>query len=199
LRSLSVEIKQAAQRIITDLELPITVGIRSGDTTASERAKQKTKMPDLLITTPESLQLLLATKEYPKLFAHCSAIVIDEWHELLGTKRGVQTELGLSRLKTIAPNMRIWGISATIGNLEQARQVLLGIDSAHYKNSVLVRAHLHNQGVVYHPRQNGNLSVARAHGFAPDRRGGANRPRKQDYFDFYQCAFGLRIVVPDFT
>ncbi len=145
LRSLSVEIKQAAERIINDLELPITVGIRSGDTTASERAKQKTKMPDLLITTPESLQLLLATKEYPKLFAHCSAIVIDEWHELLGTKRGVQTELGLSRLKTIAPNMRIWGISATIGNLEQARQVLLGIDSAHYHNSVLVRAHLHKK------------------------------------------------------
>lgn len=145
LRSLSVEIKQAAERVINDLELPVTVGIRSGDTTASERAKQKTKMPDLLITTPESLQLLLATKEYPKLFAHCSAIVIDEWHELLGTKRGVQTELGLSRLKTIAPNMRIWGISATIGNLEQARQVLLGIDSAHYHNSVLVRAHLHKK------------------------------------------------------
>lgn len=145
LRSLSVEIKQAAQRIITDLELPITVGIRSGDTTGVERAKQKAKMPDLLITTPESLQLLLATKEYPKLFARCSAIVIDEWHELLGTKRGVQTELGLSRLKTIAPNMRIWGISATIGNLEQARQVLLGIDSAHYHNSVLVRAHLHKK------------------------------------------------------
>lgn len=145
LRSLSVEIKQAAERIINDLELPITVGIRSGDTTAAERAKQKTKMPDLLITTPESLQLLLATKEYPKLFQNCSAIVIDEWHELLGTKRGVQTELGLSRLKTIAPNMRIWGISATIGNLEQARQVLLGIDSAHYHNSVLVRAHLHKK------------------------------------------------------
>jgi len=145
LRSLSVEIKQAAERIITDLELPITVGIRSGDTTANERAKQKTKMPDLLITTPESLQLLLATKDYPKLFQNCSAIVIDEWHELLGTKRGVQTELGLSRLKTIAPNMRIWGISATIGNLEQAREVLLGIGSAHFKNSVLIRAHLHKK------------------------------------------------------
>jgi ATP-dependent Lhr-like helicase len=90
----------------------------------AERAKQKTKMPDLLITTYESLQLLLATKEYPKLFAHCSAIVIDEWHELLGTKRGVQTEFGLSRLKVIAPNMRIWGISATIGNLEQARSII---------------------------------------------------------------------------
>ena len=145
LRSLSVEIKQAAERIVTDLGIPMTVGIRSGDTTAAERAKQKTKMPDLLITTPESLQLLLASKGYKDTFKDCSAIVIDEWHELLGTKRGVQTELALSRLKTIAPNMRIWGISATIGNLQQAQEVLLGIDSPHFHNSVLIRAHLHKK------------------------------------------------------
>ncbi len=145
LRSLSVEIKQAAERVVNDLGVGMTVGIRSGDTTAGERAKQKTKMPDLLITTPESLHLLLASKEYEKTFKNCTAIVIDEWHELLGSKRGVQTELALSRLKTIAPKMRIWGISATIGNLDQAREVLLGINSEHYKNSVLIRAHLHKK------------------------------------------------------
>ena len=88
LRALSIEIKQAAEKMILDLELPLTVGIRTGDTSASDRAKQKTKMPDLLITTPESLQLLLATKGYEKIFKNCEAIVIDEWHELLGTKRG---------------------------------------------------------------------------------------------------------------
>lgn len=142
LRSLSVEIKQAAERIIEDWGVKMTVGIRSGDTTSAERAKQKDKMPDLLITTPESLQLLLATKGYDKIFKDCGAIVIDEWHELLGTKRGVQTELGLSRLKTIAPKLRIWGISATIGNLEQAAEVLLGPNSEAYKNSVLIRAHI---------------------------------------------------------
>jgi len=145
LRALSVEIKQAAERIITDLELPLTVGIRSGDTSQSERAKQKTKMPDLLITTPESLQLLLASKQYEKTFAHCGAIVVDEWHELMGTKRGVQMELALSRLKTIAPKMRIWGISATIGNLELAQQVLLGHDSEAYQNSVLIKAHINKK------------------------------------------------------
>jgi ATP-dependent Lhr-like helicase len=118
----------------------MTVGIRSGDTTAGERAKQKEKMPDLLVTTPESLQLLLAAKGYDKIFGNCTAIVIDEWHELLGTKRGVQTELALSRLKKIAPNLRIWGISATIGNLQQAQEVLLGIDSEAYHNSVLIKA-----------------------------------------------------------
>ncbi|MGE6353403.1 ligase-associated DNA damage response DEXH box helicase [Flavobacterium sp. NPDC079362] len=145
LRSLSVEIKQAAERVVNDLGTKMTVGIRSGDTSASERAKQKGKMPDLLVTTPESLQLLLATKGYDKIFANCTAIVIDEWHELLGTKRGVQTELGLSRLKAIAPKMRIWGISATIGNLQQAQEVLLGVDSDAYHNSVLIKAQIHKK------------------------------------------------------
>ncbi|NNK18319.1 MAG: ligase-associated DNA damage response DEXH box helicase [Maribacter sp.] len=142
LRALSHEIKQSAERVASDLGTGLTVGIRSGDTSASERAKQKRNMPDLLITTPESLHLLLATKGYDRTFKNCSAIVVDEWHELLGTKRGVQTELGLSRLKTIAKNLRIWGISATIGNLEQARQVLLGPSSSTLENAVMIKANL---------------------------------------------------------
>ena len=142
LRALSHEIKQSAERVASDLGTSLTVGIRSGDTSTSERAKQKKSMPDLLITTPESLQLLLATKGYDQSFKNCSAIVVDEWHELLGTKRGVQTELGLSRLKTVAKNLRIWGISATIGNLDQARQVLLGPYSSAMENSVMIKANL---------------------------------------------------------
>ena len=101
LRALSTEIKQAAELVITDLGVPMTVGIRTGDTSTTERTKQKNKMPDLLITTPESLQLLLASKNYAQTFAQCTAIVIDEWHELLGSKRGVQMELALSRLKSL--------------------------------------------------------------------------------------------------
>ncbi|MEJ2585339.1 MAG: ligase-associated DNA damage response DEXH box helicase [Robiginitalea sp.] len=142
LRALSQEIRQSAERITRDLELPFTVGIRTGDTSQGERTRQRKQMPDLLITTPESLQLLLATKGYPKTFKSCYAIVVDEWHELLGSKRGVQMELALSRLRTISPGLRIWGISATIGNLEQARQVLLGPESQALENSVLIRAHL---------------------------------------------------------
>jgi ATP-dependent Lhr-like helicase len=142
LRALSQEIRQSAERIIEDLNLPLTVGIRTGDTSSKERTAQRKTMPDLLITTPESLQLLLATKGYPGMFKDCRAMVVDEWHELLGTKRGVQMELALSRIKTLSPQMRIWGISATIGNLEQARQVLLGPDSQAYRNSVLIRADL---------------------------------------------------------
>ncbi|WP_417352763.1 ligase-associated DNA damage response DEXH box helicase [Flavobacterium alkalisoli] len=145
LRALSTEIKQAAERVINDLDLKLTVGIRTGDTSSAERAKQKNKMPDLLITTPESMQLMLASKGYENLFKSCLAIVIDEWHELLGSKRGVQTELALSRLKTIAPAMRIWGISATIGNLHQAMQVLLGPESQQLENSVMIRAHINKK------------------------------------------------------
>ena len=148
LRALSQEIKQSAERITQDLETQMTVGIRTGDTSTKERAKQKNSMPDLLITTPESLHLLLSSKGYEKMFKNCSAIVVDEWHELLGTKRGVQMELGLSRLKTICSNLRIWGISATIGNLEQARQVLLGPTSAQLKNSVLIKANLNKKITV---------------------------------------------------
>jgi len=142
LRALSVEIKQAAERVLADWNVGMTVGIRSGDTSTAERARQRDKVPNLLITTPESLQLLLATKGYDKIFRNCRAIVVDEWHELLGSKRGVQMELGLSRLKAISPGIRIWGISATIGNLEQAMQVLLGPDSEALANSELIRARI---------------------------------------------------------
>ncbi|KXO00592.1 DEAD/DEAH box helicase [Aequorivita aquimaris] len=140
LRALSVEIQQAAQRFADDLGTGLTVGIRTGDTSQSERAKQKRQMPDLLITTPESLMLLLASKGYDKTFKTLTAIVVDEWHELLGSKRGVQMELALSRLKTVSKELRIWGISATIGNLEEAQDVLLGMDSEFRKNAVLIKS-----------------------------------------------------------
>lgn len=139
LRALSVEIKNAFEKVIFELDLPLTVDLRTGDTSASQRAKQKRKMPNILITTPESLHLLLASKNYPKTFQHLEALVVDEWHELLGTKRGVQVELALSRLKTIAQRLKIWGISATIGNLELGMQVLLGHE---LKNSTLIKAKL---------------------------------------------------------
>ncbi|MHA3789586.1 ligase-associated DNA damage response DEXH box helicase [Flavobacterium hauense] len=145
LRALSIEIKQAAERVADDLGTQLTVGVRTGDTTSAERSRQKTKMPDLLITTPESLQLLLASKGYDAVFKGCSAIIIDEWHELLGTKRGVQVELALSRLKAIAPKLRIWGISATIGNLQQAMEVLLGPESKALENATLIRAHINKK------------------------------------------------------
>lgn len=144
LRALSQEIRQSAERLISDLDLNLSVGIRTGDTSQKERQRQKRQMPHLLITTPESLQLLLASKNYPKTFKNCRAVVVDEWHELLGTKRGVQMELALSRLKAVQQQvLKIWGISATIGNLEQARDVLLGLNASTQASSVLIKAQLH--------------------------------------------------------
>ncbi len=145
LRALSQEIRQSAERVVTDLGTQMTVGIRSGDTSTKARAQQKKQMPDLLITTPESLQLLLATKGYDKIFKDCTSIVVDEWHEILGTKRGVQMELALSRLKTVSKHLRIWGISATIGNMEQAREVLLGPQSKALENSVMIKANINKK------------------------------------------------------
>lgn len=142
LRALSEEIRQSAERVSSDLGTQMTVGIRTGDTSTKARAAMKKQMPDLLITTPESLQLLLASKGYDKVFKNCSAIVVDEWHELLGTKRGVQMELALSRLRSVSKQLRIWGISATIGNLEQARDVLLGPASEALENSIMIKASL---------------------------------------------------------
>ena len=145
LRALSVEIEQAAARFAEGMGTQLTVGIRTGDTTQKERAAQKKAMPDLLITTPESLHLLLSSKDYKKMFRNLQAIVVDEWHELLGSKRGVQVELALSRLKTVSRDLRIWGISATIGNLEQAREVLLGPGSEALQNSVMIKANLNKK------------------------------------------------------
>lgn len=131
LRALTNDIRKAMQAVVDDLGLPWKVATRTGDTSAKEKAELKKRQPEVLLTTPESLHIMLATKDYPKLFENLQALVIDEWHELLGSKRGIQLELGLSRLKSLTPKgltpaLKIWGISATIGNLEQAAEVLLG-------------------------------------------------------------------------
>lgn len=126
IRALAKEIEYSALRAIEGLNLNWRVGVRSGDTSTRERAKQKERPPDILITTPESLHLLLSQKGYADYFAGLQTIVADEWHELLGSKRGVLMELALSRLKTVTPALKIWGISATIGNMEQSLHVLLG-------------------------------------------------------------------------
>jgi ATP-dependent helicase Lhr and Lhr-like helicase len=86
------------EEVIAELGMSWTVGIRNGDTPISERQKQKRLMPEVLIITPESLQLLLAQKGYPETFRTLRIIAVDEWHELLGSKRGVQVELAISRL-----------------------------------------------------------------------------------------------------
>jgi ATP-dependent Lhr-like helicase len=147
IRALAKEIELAANRAIEALGKNWKVEQRTGDTSTAERAKQKKNPPEILITTPESLHLLLATKQGSKTFDQLEAIVIDEWHELLGGKRGVQVELALSRLRHHRPQLRVWGISATIGNLEEAQEVLLGVHPT--VQSCIVKANIHKQLEVH--------------------------------------------------
>jgi ATP-dependent Lhr-like helicase len=166
LRALAKDIGRAMEDVIAELGMNWKIAIRNGDTSTSDRQKQKRQMPEVLIITPESLQLLLPQKNYPEIFQSLTIIAVDEWHELMGSKRGVQVELAISRLlgcrkaeatlmveqdafsplqleppktstlltiikglhqeqKTQNKKLTIWGISATIGNLEEAKDVLL--------------------------------------------------------------------------
>ncbi len=167
LRALAKDIGRAMTEVIAELDMKWKIGIRNGDTEISEREKQKRQMPEVLIITPESLHLLLAQKRHPDIFKFLQILAVDEWHELLGSKRGVQVELAISHITNLIENFHqplpetdwhpgqepqyaleqnpaennkkhtgperlknnfpfsVWGISATIGNLDQAKDVLL--------------------------------------------------------------------------
>lgn len=130
LRALAKDIARSMEEVLTALQIPWRVGIRNGDTHTKERTAQKKDMPEILLTTPESLHLLLTQKEHAHLFKSLRTVAVDEWHELMGGKRGVQVELAIAYLNQLcqlqhAHPLQVWGISATIGNLEEAAHVLL--------------------------------------------------------------------------
>ena len=171
LRALAKDIGRAMEDVISELGMSWKIGIRNGDTTLSEREKQKRQLPEVLIITPESLHLLLAQKGYADTFRSLKIIAVDEWHELLGSKRGVQVELAIARVVNCRNSMgnlqyatgngnhamekihesetdklpiaycqlSVWGISATIGNLEEAKEVLL---SPLQKQGVIIKAEI---------------------------------------------------------
>ena len=103
-----------------------SAGARSGDTGATERSAQNRRLPTVLVTTPESLSLLLSRADANEVLGTLRMVVVDEWHELLGNKRGVQVQLALARLRRWNKGLRVWGMSATLGNLEEAMRTLLG-------------------------------------------------------------------------
>ena len=127
LRALSRDLALAIEQPIQAMGWPLRVAIRNGDTSSHERSKQLRTPPQILITTPESLSVLLANAKAEALFGELQAVVLDEWHELMGSKRGTQCELCLSWLRRLRPQLRTWAISATIGNLEQAAEAALGV------------------------------------------------------------------------
>jgi ATP-dependent Lhr-like helicase len=160
LRALANDIGRAMEEVIAGLGMNWKVGIRNGDTSAAERQRQKKQMPEALIITPESLHLLMAQKGYAEIFSSLKIITVDEWHELMGSKRGVQVELAIARIvkiqesearsqKSVDTHPLVWGISATIGNLDVAKDVLLaplsakkGAGAEAKKTGLIVRAEI---------------------------------------------------------
>ena len=126
LRALAADIAAALREPIDAMDLPWSVELRTGDTAGSLKQRQNRRLPTVLVTTPESLSLLLSHGQAHANFGTLRCVVVDEWHELMGTKRGVQMELALARLRSFVPGLRTWGLSATLGNLDEALGVLMG-------------------------------------------------------------------------
>lgn len=130
MRALAADTLCALKEPLSDLAPTWTAGARSGDTSSSDRAKQAERLPTVLVTTPESLSLLISRADAPDTLGRTALVVVDEWHELMGNKRGVQAQLAIARLRRFNPALRVWGMSATLGNLNAAMHTLLGPQAA---------------------------------------------------------------------
>ncbi|MEO1636232.1 MAG: DEAD/DEAH box helicase, partial [Cyanobacteria bacterium J06631_9] len=144
LRALSRDIEASIRQPIEDMDWPITVESRTGDTKSSVKSRQIKKMPNILITTPESLAVLLSYKNSAKRFGTLRCVVLDEWHELMASKRGTQAELCMSRLRELNPSVQTWAISATLGNLQEAAEAATGLGS----NPVVVQSKIKRETVI---------------------------------------------------
>lgn len=125
MRALAADTTRALARPLPGLAPHWQVGARTGDTPSAERARQERRWPQALVTTPESMSLMLTRERAAEELAGVHTVVVDEWHELIGTKRGVQVQLALARLRRLHPGLAVWGLSATLGNLRQAMDTLV--------------------------------------------------------------------------
>jgi len=130
LRAVTRDISLAMKRPIDDLGLDLCIEDRTGDTTSGVRARQRHRLPEILVTTPESLCLLLTRANAADLFKDLRCIILDEWHELLVSKRGTQTELALARLRGFATRVRTWALSATLPNAAEAAACAVGVGAS---------------------------------------------------------------------
>jgi ATP-dependent helicase Lhr and Lhr-like helicase len=147
LRALAADTVASLQYPLADLGLSWRVETRTGDTSAATRSRQAIELPDALVTTPESLSLMLGREDAESLFDDLRCLIVDEWHELMSTKRGVQTELAMARVRRLKPDVRIWGVSATLGNLDDALDTLLGSDAA-WKPTTLVEGKVDKEIII---------------------------------------------------
>ena len=126
LRALAQDTTENLNHPLPDLGLDWRAACRTGDTPPAERRRLQNRPPPALVTTPESLSLMLSYADNARRLGRLRGVVVDEWHELLGSKRGVLLELSLARLRALNPGLRLWGLSATLGNVDEAMRVLLG-------------------------------------------------------------------------
>ncbi|WP_313067215.1 DEAD/DEAH box helicase [Achromobacter animicus] len=125
LRALAADTTRALTQTAAELGIDWTVALRTGDASARDKRLARQGKAHVLVITPESLALLLSYADASTRFRALRCIVVDEWHELLGNKRGVLLQLCLARVRKLSPAARTWGLSATLGNLDEARAVLL--------------------------------------------------------------------------
>lgn len=135
LRAMTRDLEKALCEISADLAPALVVEARTGDTSPAVRARQRKRLPHVLLTTPESLTLLLSHADTRERFRGVRAIIVDEWHDLLASKRGTQTELALARLRAWSPGVRTWALSATLADPLAAARTVVGVG----REPVLVR------------------------------------------------------------
>lgn len=127
LRAVARDIEVAVKEIASEVAPWARVESRTGDTKQSVRARQRQELPAVLVTTPESLCLLLTREDVREQFARLACVIVDEWHELLASKRGTQVELALARVRGLSPEVRTWAMSATLENIEEAARSVVGL------------------------------------------------------------------------
>jgi ATP-dependent Lhr-like helicase len=194
LRALAADIQSTLNETVEYFKLPWSAACRTGDTSLAVKNRQKKYLPTALITTPESLNLLLSNPGARQKFNRLKMVVADEWHELVGSKRGVLLEFALARLKSWNAQLRIWGLSATLGNIETAMRVLLGDNAG---QGTLVRG-LQPKSIIvesFIPR-NRALSLGRAPRPKPSVPDNRQNRIGQKHAGFYQHALPDRTPVP---
>ncbi len=157
MRALASDTRKALEQPVAVVAPTWHVGQRTGDTPAAERARQERRMPQALVTTPESLMLMLTRDKAREQLGGVHTVIVDEWHELIGNKRGVQVQLALARLRRWNSALVVWGMSATLGNSYEAMQTLTARSDA-----VLVRGRIDKPIVIdtLIPREPGRFSWA---------------------------------------
>jgi ATP-dependent Lhr-like helicase len=125
LKALAVDVARNLETPVREMGLPVRIETRTGDTPASKRQRQKTAPPDILLTTPEQVALLIASREAARLFGSLRRVVIDELHALVASKRGDLLALGLARLRALAPDLTLVGLSATVREPDDLRRWLV--------------------------------------------------------------------------